>query len=225
MATSISLAAQPRNASKTPRALRREQVIPGVVYGHNIEPKSVQFEAPALQRVVRRAGTSHLISLAVQGEDAPRNVLLREVQRDPVTSRILHVDLYATVAGEKIRITVPLVRRGASPAEQLGGMVMQTLEALEVECLPEDMPEFVEIDLSRLETLHSRLTVANLEIPAHVEVLTPMDTEVAGITLARMKAEVEEVVAAPVEGEAVAAAATTEEAKKEEKAPGAAPGR
>jgi len=83
----------------------------------------------------------------------------------------------------------------------------------------------VEIDLSRLETLHSRLTVANLEIPAHVEVLTPMDTEVAGITLARMKAEVEEVVAAPVEGEVVAAAATTEETKKEEKAPGAAPGR
>ncbi len=217
MATMISLAAQPRDAAQTPKALRRAQIIPGVVYGHNAKTVSVQFDAPLLLRTIQRAGTSHLIALSIQGEETSRNVLVREVQRDPVTSRILHVDLYATVAGERIRITVPLVQRGTAPAEKLGGMVMQPLDTLEVECLPENMPEFIEVDLTRLETMHSRLTVADLAIPADVTVLTPADAEVVGVTLARMKAEAEEVVAAPAVGEAAAAApAATEEAKKEE---------
>jgi large subunit ribosomal protein L25 len=219
MATMIPLAAQPRDATKTPRMLRREQVVPGVIYGHGTPAMSLQFEYQSLMRAVRQAGTSHLIALSIAGDEASRNVLVREVQRDPVTSRLLHIDLFAIVAGEKLRITVPVVQRGEAPAAKLGGSVMQMLDAIEVECLPENMPELFEVDLSRLETLHSRLTVADLHLPDTVTVLTPMDAEVVGVTIVRVKAEEE--VAAPAEAEGAAAA--TDEAKKEPAGTGPSP--
>ncbi len=199
MATAITLTVQPRDTTKTTKALRRAQIVPGVIYGRNVPAKSVQCGYLALAKALQQAGTSRLIALSLEGERFPRNVLIREVQRDPITSRILHVDFYAIEAGHKLRVEVPLVQRGEAPAEEIGGMVSQVLESIEVECLPEDMPAAIEIDLSKLETLHSRLTVGDLEIPPHITVLTPADTEVVHIAVQRMKEEIELV--APSEAE------------------------
>lgn len=204
MATPITLVVQPRDTKMTTKALRRAQIVPGVLYGRNLEPKSVQCNYLSLAKVVRQAGTSRLISLLCEGEQARHNVLIREIQRDPITSRILHVDFHAVVAGQKLRVEVPLVQRGRAPAEEIGGMVSQVLETIEVECSPEDMPAAIEIDLSKLETLHSHLTVADLTIPQNVTVLTPADTEVVHIASYRMKEEVE--AAAPAEAEEAEAA-------------------
>jgi large subunit ribosomal protein L25 len=202
MSTMITLAAQPRDMSKTPKALRRGQIVPGVVYGHGYTAKSVQFSYPILARVVRYAGLSHVISLAIEGESTPQNVLIRDIQHDAVTHRILHLDLYALVAGEKIRNVVPLVQRGKSQGETLGASVLQTLESLEIECVPEEMPAHIEVDLTKLVDLHSRITVADLVIPEHVTVLTPAETGVAHLAIQRVKAETEEVAAAPTEAAA-----------------------
>jgi large subunit ribosomal protein L25 len=204
MATTISLTAEPRDMSKTPKALRRGQIVPGVVYGHGYPAKSVQFNYPALARVIRQAGMSHVISLAIQGESAPASVLIRDIQHDAVTNRVLHLDLYALVAGEKIRNVVPLVQRGKSAGETLGASVLQTLEALEIECVPEEMPAHIEVDLTKLVDLRSRITVADLVIPEHVTVLTSAETGVAHLAIQRVKAEVEEAAATP-EGAAPAA--------------------
>ena len=206
MATPITLAVQPRDTKMTTKALRRAQIVPGVLYGRGLAPKSVQCSYSALVRAVRQAGTSRLISLLCDGDQTRYNVLIREIQRDPITSRILHVDFHAVVAGQKLRVEVPLVQRGKAPAEEMGGMVSQVLEAVEVECLPEDMPAFIEVDLGKLETLHSRLTVADLVVPPNVTVLTPADTEVAHVTSHHMKEEVEAAAPAEVEEKAEAAA-------------------
>jgi large subunit ribosomal protein L25 len=189
------------------------------VYGRGIQAKSVQCPYLPTVRVVHQAGTSHLVSLAIEGEDARRNVLIREVQRDPVTDKILHLDFYAIIAGQKLRLEVPLVQHGKSPAEELGGVVMQLLDTIEVECLPEDMPAVIEVDLSRLAVLHARLTVADLPIPENVTVLTPKDAEVVHVASQRMKEEEEVAAPAEVEAEAEAGAeaAPTEEQPAEQK--------
>lgn len=190
MAAMIPLTAQPRNTALTPRALRREQKVPGVIYGRNRATQSVQFDYGALARVVRQAGTSHLVSLILEGEK-PQLTLIREIQRDPLTGRILHVDLYAIEAGQTIRSSVPLVQRGKSEAVAMGGMVVQDLDELEIECLPEDMPEVIEINLEKLATMHSRITVADLAISPKVTVLTPASSVVAHVMTQRIREEAE----------------------------------
>jgi len=198
----------------TNKALRRAQIVPGVVYGRDLKATSVQCGYLPLAKVVRQAGTSRLISLSIAGDKTQRNVLIREIQRDPVTDRMLHIDFYAIVAGQKLRLEVPLVQRGKSPAEELGGIVSQVLDTIEVECLPEDMPAAIEVDLTKLATLHAHLTVGDLEIPANVTVLTPADAEVIHIA-AQRKEEVEEV-AAPAEAAEGEAAPEAKEAGEAE---------
>lgn len=198
MAATITLAANSRDNSKTARALRREAIVPGVVYGHRFEAKSVQFDYAAVARVIAAAGTSHMVTLSIDGDAAGQTVLIREVQRDPVTRRLLHVDLYALVAGEKVRTAVPLVHQGEAPVVELGGSVMQSLEQLEIECVPADMPASIAVDLSALVDFSSHITVADLAIPAGVTVLDPAETIVASVTAVRV--EEEEAAEEPTEG-------------------------
>lgn len=213
----IPLTAQPRSAVKA-KVIRRSQFVPGIVYGHGYAPRSLQFEYLTLSRALQRAGTSHVVALDIAGEPQAQTVLLREVQRDPITSRIMHVDFYAIRADEKVRIHVPIVQRGKSPAEQLGGTVVQTLGSVELECLPRDIPEIIEIDVSRLEVLHSHFTVADLPIPPNVVVLSPRDMGVVHVAVQRAKVEeVEEAPVAAAEGAAEAAPAPAEEPKAETK--------
>ncbi|OGO06961.1 MAG: hypothetical protein A2Y73_09290 [Chloroflexi bacterium RBG_13_56_8] len=205
MATAISLTAQLRDGSATPKALRRAQIIPGVMYGRKYEPRSLQFDYRSLASVVRIAGPNIVITLEIEGENTPESVLIRDVQRDPISENILHVDLYRVVADERITSMVPLVERGRAPAIDRGCVVSIGINAIEVECLPKDMPPFIEVDLSRLVDEHSHITVADLVIPPDVTVLTPETTEVAHAMIPRMMVE-EEVVEVPEEIEEAEAA-------------------
>jgi len=208
MATMISLAGKPRDVGMKPKALRRADVVPGILYGHNYAPKAVQFEYLPLARTILQAGTSHFVSLTIEGEAEAQRVLIRDVQRNPVTSRITHVDLLAVMAGEKLRSEVPLVQQGVAPAAQLGGIIVQLLDSLEVECLPEDMPEAIHIDLSRLTDLHSHLSVADLEVPERVTVLVSPDTDVVQVSVPRAVAAEEEEAQASTEAAESPAAPT-----------------
>lgn len=191
MATRISFTAQPRDTSLKPKALRRTQVIPSIIYGRGFASKSLQCDYLSIVRVVRQAGMSRLISLSIEGEGEAHNVLIREVQRDPVTDSIMHVDFYRVLAGKQIRIEIPLVARGEAPVTDLGGIVNQLLNVLEIECLPKDMPGTVEFDLGQLTDFSSHITVADLAIPEDVEVLTPPEIEVVRVLLPRMEVEEE----------------------------------
>lgn len=196
MPTSIALSAAPRDLSKTPRALRREGVVPGVLYGHLFEATSLQFGYQALERVVSQAGFSHFLTVDVAG--VPQDALLRDVQRDPVSGRILHVDLYRVVADELLRSTVPLELVGVAPALELGGMLNQLLESLDVECFPRDLPESIAVDVSVLADVHAHISVSDLVVPEGVTVLNDPDEAVVQVTVQRGGAEAEE------EGEAEA---------------------
>lgn len=205
MAVEIRLAAQPRDTERTVNALRRDGMAPGVLYGHHFATRHIQFDATALTRALAKAGSTHIIMLDLDGES--HMALVRDIQRDPVSALVLHVDLYHIVATEKITSLVPVVHRGRAPALDLGGTLSQLVEVIEIECFPADLPGSIEVSVESLINFHVSINVANLPIPAGVTVLTPADTEVLRVVPPRVaRVEDEE---KPAEAAAAAPAAAT----------------
>jgi large subunit ribosomal protein L25 len=207
MAEMLTLEAQPRNVEMNPRALRRANLIPGVMYGREFETRSLQFEQRTLMRLVQQAGTSNLVALSVEGEKDTHDVLIRDIQRDPVTGSIVHVDFYRTLADVAITASIPIVVTGESPMVELGGTVALLLEFLDIECLPRDMPASFEVDAGQLDSFDALLTVADLDIPEGVTSLAADDTEIARVIAPRQEeeeeVEEEEILLEGEEGEAV----------------------
>lgn len=220
MANTISFGAQLRDSNLTNRALRRASKTPGVMYGRAHEAMALQFDAAAATRLVREAGTSHLITVSIEGVEATQDAFIREVQRDPVTSRVMHIDLYAVSADQVVTNYVPLIAEGHAPASDKGMVVTQLVETIEVECLPRDMPASIPVDMTKIVDVHSHITVADLAIPANVTVLLDADTVIAHATMPAA----EEVAEPTAEAEAVEAAPAAAEAEAaKEPAKGAAP--
>ena len=119
--------------------LRRQGYVPAVVYGNNTENDLIQIEAKALRKVLGQAGTHQLIALQV-GNKRPRMTLARDIQIDTVKRSYMHVDFYAVNMKEKVTAEVPVVLEGVSPAvKDLGGILVQGLNEIEIECLPSDL--------------------------------------------------------------------------------------
>lgn len=185
MTEEIRLAAYVRDHTVKPRALRRQGQTPGVLYGQGAPGRMLRFDAVALERIIREAGMSQLVTLDLEGKI--QVALVRDVQRDPITGKTLHVDLYRVIAGQKLTSVVPIVAKGQSPAVEVGGVVNQLLDALEIECLPDDLPEDIAVDLAALTEIGSVITVAELPIPPGVTVLTPLDAEVLRVVAPRLE--------------------------------------
>lgn len=148
------------------RQARREGRIPAVVYGPEIDPYSVSVEEAALRAALKEGGQSSLFTLNIDGREA--KVVLREVQRDPVTSHVTHIDFHAVSMNKPINVSVPLHFVGTPPGVKTGGGIMQvTMRELEISCLPSNIPEMIEVDVSQLEigdSIHvSDLTIENAE--------------------------------------------------------------
>lgn len=206
---------------KRSRRLVREGKLPAVVYGHNTEATPIVLDKLEFQKVFVKSGRTHLVDLAIDGRT--EKVLVREVQTHPRFIGPIHVDLYQVNLQEKIEVEVPVHLVGESAAVKRGDAdVLQPLHAIRVECLPSDIPEAFEVDLTPLEEVESELRVSDLKVPKDVTLLEDAEELVVKIVHKReMKVE-EEVPAAEAavptvgeagaEGEAAAAAeAETEE--------------
>jgi large subunit ribosomal protein L25 len=213
----IELSVKPRRVlGKKVAALRRQGVTPANVYGRNLESKAVEVETVVLTHLLRSAGRNVIIDLHIEGERSPRPVMLRAVQRQPATSRLLHVDFYQVSLTQKMRAEVPLVLVGEAPAvAEFGGILLQSLDNIAVEALPGDIPPHVEVDVTGLTQLDDAVHVRELPIdPTKVYVMTDAELVVAKVAAPRLAAaEEEEAVAA--EAAAEGAAEAEEEAKEE----------
>jgi large subunit ribosomal protein L25 len=217
------------------RKLRAAGRIPGVCYGSGRAPVSVSLDPRSLERLIATSATgiNTLIDLRVAGggDYHGRVVLVKELQRDPVSARALHADFYAVDLEQAIEVSVPIHVTGTAPGVTNGGILDHALRELRLECLPRAIPEQIQVDVSQLE-IGMSLHVRDLVLPGGVKLMSDPDLSVVSVvvpaaleeeTAAAAPAEGE---AVPAEGEAVAEAAEGAEAKEGEAKPekGAKPG-
>ena len=208
----VDLQAEPRTIlGKQVKQLRRQGQVPANLYGKNRPSTALQLEERMVTQRIGRASRSTLFSLALAGGQKP-TVLIKEIQRHPISRRILHVDFFQVNLAEKIRASVPLHFVGDAPAvKEFSGTLLTNLSAVEVEALPGDLPGGFEVDLSGLATLDDAIHVSDISLPSGVEILTPAEEVVARVAPPRVQEEVAEV-AAPTEAAATAEAAEPAEA-------------
>jgi len=198
----IELRAQKREIiGKQVKQLRQQGLVPAILYGHRTEPLPLQIEERSLRRVLERVGRHHLITLRVGDDNEPKMTLAREVQVDPITHALLHVDFYEVVMTEKITTEVPLVFIGRSPVmEKREGVLVRGLDSVEVECLPSNLIESIKVNLDDLIEIDQAILVGDLTVGTDVEILTDKEEVVAQILPLRAVEEVvEEVVPSEVE--------------------------
>ena len=139
------------------RKLRTAGRIPAVLYGHGEETRTLSIDAHELELLMQRVHLENtIVQLQIAGERAGVKALAREVQRHPHRPVILHVDFYQIHAGEKVTVEVPIRLVGQAPGVRAGGLMQHALTDLEVRCLPDDIPEFIEVDVSGMEVGDSR---------------------------------------------------------------------
>jgi large subunit ribosomal protein L25 len=163
------------------KALRRSGKIPGVVYGHGIAPSHIQLNERELGMLLRKIGRNSLIALQLGG--AQKMVLTREIQRDPVSRALLHIDLYEVSMTEKISANVRIIVTGdaTNPDIKSGaGVLLQERSTINIECLPADLFDSLTIDVSGL-TIGSVVRVKDLTIPSGVTVREDEDEDILRI--------------------------------------------
>jgi len=213
----IELNAAPRQVTgKQVKALRRTGLTPANLYGRSLAPVALQADAKSLNRVLSRVGTSRLITLNVQGRKEPLMVLARDVQREPITGSLYHVDFLAVSMTERIKVEVQIALVGESPAVQRGeGVLVQALNSVQIECLPGDLLDAIRLDVSNLDKVDAQITIKDLPVSDRVKVLADPDEMVVRVTPVKEE-KVEEAVPAV---EAVAEVEVIEKGKKEEEVP------
>ncbi len=182
------------------RRLRRDGMVPAVVYGGHKEPKSLMLEHREVAKHLENdAVYSHILELRIDGAKKGEQVILKDMQRHPFKPFVMHMDFQRVSANEKLRVHVPLHFHGeeTAPGVKAGGMVSHSLIEVEVSCLPKDLPEAIDVDVSAME-LNQTLHLTDLNIPEGVELVELShgeghDQPVATITLPRgAKADAEE---------------------------------
>jgi large subunit ribosomal protein L25 len=184
---------------KKNRSLRADGRLPGVLYGHGVDNTPISMSTREFQRAFHRVGRTQLLDLTgIEGGDS-RRVLVREVQYDPRSGNLQHVDFYQVNLKEKITADVPLTVVGEAPAvTNREGELQQMHQTLKVSCLPADIPEHIDVDVSGLEAIDDGIRVAQLTVPAEIEVLT--DAEELVVKIAKIREVEEEPVVEPEEG-------------------------
>ena len=208
MAQQVKLKAQKRtvigrNAIKN---IKKEGLVPGVVYGSQTEPMALQVDGRELKNVLAHASSEHvLVELEIIDGDqsTSRLALIQEVQHHPLKRDLLHVDFHAVSATEKITSEVPIEAFGdALGVRTFGGLLEYSLRSLDVECLPQDLPDIIRIDVSNLnigESFHVR----DIPLPSGVEALTDADLTVVSVVASRVGEEVTPTAEAPTTPEVI----------------------
>jgi large subunit ribosomal protein L25 len=222
----IAIKAEPRSVQGTgaSRRLRRESKVPGILYGAGKDAQPIEVDHKELWfKLKMEAFHASILDMEVGAEKT--QVLLRDYQMHPFRPLILHVDFQRVAADKKIHMSVPLhfVNEEVSPGVKVaGGLVEHVMKELEIQCLPKDLPEFIEVDLSTLQAGHS-LHVSAITLPAGVEAIVGKgeDPTVATVVIPRVMTADEEAaeLAATTVAPSAAEVPTTAQKAKEEEAP------
>jgi large subunit ribosomal protein L25 len=199
---------------KAVKAIRKEGRIPGIFYIKTGE--AIPFEVEALDvRDIVYTSKIKIVNLQIEGEDDIRECVLKQVDFDPLSDKIKHIDLYGIIRGTNMHVEVPIILTGSAKGAREGGILQHSLRRVLIECLPKNLPNAIEVDVTDLEIGHS-LYLKDIDVP-NVDFLISPETTIASVVTPRVVKEIE--VEGIKEGEEAAKGeevAEGEEAKKTE---------
>lgn len=192
----------------------KKEMIPAVIYGSGVENMSLNLKRPEFETVFSKSGESGLISLKLDnGQEYP--VIVKDLQMDPIKQRIIHVDFFKVNMNEKVVAEVALEFIGEAPAvKSAGGIVVHNFDTLEIECLPNDLIQHIDVDLSKLVEIGDAITIGDITLPEGV--VFTHDAEEMVVHVIEPKKTIEDAAAdAAIEATAEANAAGTSEPAKD----------
>jgi len=186
-------------SKKETKKQKGPNTLAAIIYGPKTKGQALTLNQKEFEKILQQAGESSVIDLEVKSQENKHTVLIHQIQRDPLTNKIIHVDLYQPDLTKKVTAAVPLVMIGIAPAvKDFGGTLIKNFSEIEVKALPMDLPHEIQIDVSELKELHQEIKIKDLKIPAGLEIdRNPEDT----IIIVTPPADVEAELAKPVVGE------------------------
>jgi len=192
---SLLLKAQQREITgKKVDQLRQKDLIPAVLYGQGLENSNLTVIKNEFLKVYNQVGASSLIDLVIN-EKQPVKILIQDIQKDPSTDEIIHIDLYQIKEGKKITTSVQLDFLNEAPAvKELGGILVKNIDEIEIECLPKDLEKTdeIKVDLSVLKTFNDIIHISDIKLPEEIKVLQSPDEVIALVTPPKEEEVVEE---------------------------------
>jgi large subunit ribosomal protein L25 len=190
---SVSLKVQVRDTEVKAKHLRRDSgVIPAEFYGHGLENVSLQMDYQTFRKLYRVAGENTIIDLAIEGSDT-KKVLVHRVDYHPVSDAISYVEFINVRMDEEVTTHVPINLEGQAPAvKELAGVLVQSLDEIEIRCLPANLIHEVTVSVESLIDFHTAIHVSDIKLPADITLITDLETTVANVSPPREE-EVEEV--------------------------------
>ena len=211
----FSLSAKIRKEDEKSKNLRQQGVLPAVLYGPKIENLSLEIDAKEFEKIYKEAGASSLIFLEIGKEKF--QVLIHEVQRDPLSDNFIHIDFYQPSLKEETEAKIPLIFEGEAPTvKELAGTLIKNIQEIEVKALPQNLPPDIKVDISCLKTFEDNILIKDLRVPEGVKILKKPEEIVVSVAAPE---KVEEELEKPIEEkvEEVEKAGEKEKEEKEEK--------
>ena len=204
MAEKVELVVTPREATgKSVKNLRKAGILPANIYGHNEDSQTIQIEVREFERILRQHAATGLINLRQSGDGAVQTALIRHVQHDPRSGKAIHVDFFRVSMNERLNVKVALHFIGESlGVKNEGGVLLHLLDAIEVEGMASDLPEFIEVDISPLTDIDSILHAGDVKLPDGFTLITDANEGVAKVAATRAEKAEEAVEAAATEATA-----------------------
>lgn len=174
----FSLPAKSRKEkNKQLKKMRENQMIPAILYGHNVKSESIIVGYSIFEKIFSKAGESSLIDLSID-EKEPVKVLVQDYQLDPKTNQFIHIDFHQIKMDEKLKADIELKFINEAPAiKELSGILVTNLDRVEVECLPGDLVHEIEIDISGLKNFEDAIHISDIKVPKGIKILNdPKET-------------------------------------------------
>ena len=207
-----------RSGKEQAKKLRQDGKIPAVVYGGHKEPVAITVERKAVSDLIQKSdhGIRSIFLLKMSGTDQQRHAMIKDMQMDPISRRMTHIDFVRVMMDEVVRVNVPIHLNGTAIGIKEGGILDFQIRELHIEVLPNAIPDSIEVDISELGH-HDYLHISDLKIPSGIKVLDDPERVVVGVTHARAEAVVEPAAVEGAVAEAGAAAAAEPEVIKKGK--------
>lgn len=178
-----------KEIGKKIKTLRNEGFLPGIVYGKEIGNLPIIVKYQDFKDILKKISEGTIVNLKIEKKNYP--VLIREIQRDPLSEKFLHVDFYQLPMDKEVEVNIPLVFEGVAPAEkELGGVLIKNLHEVKIKALPKNLIPSIKVDISSLSSLESEMKIKDLKLPPKIKILENSEEIVALVKKEEEKIEV-----------------------------------